>query len=172
MKTRNLIRCALASALIALCAWITIPSAIPFTMQTFGVFLTLGLLGGKRGTAAVLTYLLLGAVGMPVFSGFRGGVGMLFGSTGGYLTGFLVAGGIYWLLTELPIPEGVAMGAGMLGCYAFGSAWFLLFYAGDQGLWAVLAPCVFPFLLPDVLKITLALTLSRRIRPHIGKVDR
>jgi biotin transport system substrate-specific component len=77
------------AALITVCSWISLPVAdIAFTMQTFGVFLALGLLGGKWGSVAIAIYLLLGAVGMPVFSGFRGGVGMLAGVTGGYLWGF------------------------------------------------------------------------------------
>ena len=70
----DLVMVGLFAALIAVCAWITVPGTIPFTLQTMGVFLAVGLLGGKRGTAAVLVYILLGAVGMPVFSGFSGGV--------------------------------------------------------------------------------------------------
>lgn len=167
MKIRELTRCALAAALMALCAWITIPSAVPFTMQTFAVFLTLGLLGGKLGTGAIVTYLLLGAAGMPVFSGFRGGIGMLLGPTGGYLVGFAVSGLLYWLMTGLRLPKIAAMAAGMLGCYAFGSLWFLLLHAGNSGLWAVLCTCVFPFLVPDVLKIGLALMMTRRLGPYI-----
>ena len=83
-NTKYMTRAALFAALTAICAWISIPVAdIGFTMQTFGVFLTLGVLGGKWGTVSILIYLLLGAVGMPVFSGFRGGMGMLLGVTGG-----------------------------------------------------------------------------------------
>ena len=82
--------CALFGALIALCSWLCVPIGdIAFTMQTFAVFLTLGLLGGKWGTVTILVYLLLGAVGMPVFTAFRGGIGVLAGVTGGYLWGFL-----------------------------------------------------------------------------------
>ena len=73
----DLVMVGLFAALIAVCAWITVPGTIPFTLQTMGVFLAVGLLGGKRGTAAVLVYILLGAVGMPVFSGFSGGIGRL-----------------------------------------------------------------------------------------------
>ena len=65
---------AVCAALIAVCAWITVPAAVPFTLQIFGVFCVLGLLGGKRGTVAILVYILLGAVGLPVFSGFNGGM--------------------------------------------------------------------------------------------------
>ena len=94
----DLVMVALFAALIAVCAWVTIPGSVPFTLQTMGVFLAVGLLGGKRGTAAVLVYILLGAVGMPVFSGFSGGVGRLLGTTGGYIIGFLVAALAMWAM--------------------------------------------------------------------------
>ena len=87
------------AALITVCAWISIPVLdIAFTLQTLGIFLAFGLLGGKRGFLAVVLYLLLGAAGMPVFSGFQGGIGCLAGVTGGYLWGFAFSGLIYWLL--------------------------------------------------------------------------
>ena len=86
-RTRAMVYIAAFAALMAACAWISIPAAVPFTMQTFGVFLALGLLGGRRGTIAVLVYLLLGAMGLPVFAGFMGGFGVLLGTTGGYLAG-------------------------------------------------------------------------------------
>ena len=86
MKTRDMALCALFAALLAVCAWLVIPIGdVPFTLQTFGVFAALGLLGGKRGTIAIAVYLLLGAVGAPVFAGFKGGPGALFGATGGCL---------------------------------------------------------------------------------------
>ena len=74
---------ALFTVLLAVCAWITVPLTVPFTLQTFGVFAALGVLGGRRGTYAVAAYLLLGLAGLPVFSGFRGGPGVLLGTTGG-----------------------------------------------------------------------------------------
>ena len=76
LKTIDLTLCGIFAALLAICAWITIPfAAVPFTLQTFCVFAALGLLGGKRGTIAIAVYLLLGAVGVPVFSGFQGEIG-------------------------------------------------------------------------------------------------
>ena len=91
-KALDLAYIALMAALIALCAWISVPlGPVPFTMQTFGIFAALGLLGGRRGTLAFLIYLLLGIVGLPVFSGFSAGAGVLFGATGGYLLGYLAA---------------------------------------------------------------------------------
>jgi len=98
-SVRDLTRVALMTAILAVCGWITIPlpePMVPFTLQTFGVFLCLLLLGGRDGTLAIAAYLLLGAVGAPVFSSFRGGLGVLLGSTGGYLTGFLAMGLLYW----------------------------------------------------------------------------
>ena len=80
---------ALTAAIIAVCAWITVPGPVPFTMQTFGVFLALRLLGGKRGSISVALYILLGAAGLPVFSGFKAGIGVLIGPTGGYILGFI-----------------------------------------------------------------------------------
>ena len=74
LKTVDMAYIALFAVLITICSWISIPAAVPLTFQTFGVFLAVGVLGGKRGTLSVVTYLLLGAVGLPVFSGFRGGL--------------------------------------------------------------------------------------------------
>lgn len=154
----------LFAALMAICAWTSVPVFdISFTLQTLAVFLTLGLLGGKWGSAAILIYLLLGAVGIPVFSGFQGGIGILAGVTGGYLWGFLAAGLTYWLLERFgKLP---AMIAGQAVCYLCGSLWFLL-YAGG-GLWVILLRCVIPYLIPDGVKIALAYILSRRLSRHI-----
>ena len=70
---------ALGVVLITVCSWISIPMAVPFTLQTFAVFTVCGMLGGRRGTISVLIYILLGLLGIPVFSGFMGGAGVLFG---------------------------------------------------------------------------------------------
>ena len=77
LTTKDLVYIALAAVLICVCSWISIPMAVPFILQTFAVFCVLELLGGRRGTIAVCVYILLGAVGLPVFSGFTGGIGKL-----------------------------------------------------------------------------------------------
>lgn len=157
-----MVQSSLFASLIALCAWLSIPVGdIAFTMQTFGIFLTLGILGGKWGSLSILLYLLLGAVGLPVFSGFQGGIGTLLGVTGGYIWGFLLSGLVYWALERLGKP--IAMGAGMLVCYICGCGWFLVYAGSGVGLIAVVLKCVVPYLIPDAVKIGLALTLSRRI---------
>ena len=163
-SSKNMVLCSLFASLMAICAWISVPVFdIAFTLQTFAVFLALGLLGGKWGSAAVLIYLLLGAAGMPVFSGFRGGIGMLAGVTGGYLWGFLLSGLVYWLLERFgKLP---AMIAGLAVCYLCGSIWFYWYASG--GLWLILLRCVVPYLIPDAAKLTLAYMLTRRLARHL-----
>jgi len=174
--TRKMVLASIFAAIMAVCAWISIPVLeIAFTMQTFAVFLALGVLGGKWGTVSILIYMLLGAVGMPVFSGFRGGPGVLFGVTGGYIMGFLGSGLVYWGITALAKNQAwsklLGMIAGLLTCYAFGSAWFLTLYIQKGNaitLGAVLMTCVVPYLIPDACKIALAWVLTGRI----GKIIR
>ena len=159
--TRKLTRCALFAAMMALCAWIGLPLGhTVFTMQTFGVLLALGVLGGKRGTISILCYLLLGAAGLPVFSGFRGGIGAILGPTGGYLWGFLATGLVFWLLEKWSRP--LAMAAGIAVCYACGTIWYMTYTGG--ALAAVLAQTVLPYLIPDALKLVLALRLTKRLK--------
>lgn len=167
-KTRDLSYMALMTALLVLCAWLTIPlGPVTFTMQTFGVFAALGILGGRRGTVAVLVYLALGLVGLPVFSGFSGGPAGFMTPTGGYLLGFLAAALLYWGLTGRSVPQAPAMVLGLLACYAFGTAWFFLLYGGD--LWGILTLCVLPYVLPDCLKLILALAVTRRVSRAIPR---
>lgn len=159
----------LFAALMTICAWISLPVLdIAFTMQTFGIFLALGILGGKWGTVSILLYLLLGTVGLPVFSGFQGGIGALVGVTGGYLWGFLFSGLTYWLLERFGrLP---AMAAGMLVCYFCGSAWFLIWSGGGIGF--VLLRCVVPYIIPDAVKLSMAYTLSCRLSKQLHEIPR
>ena len=83
ISTVDLIYIAFGAALITICSWISIPTVVPFTLQTFAVFCVLSILGGKRGTLSILVYILLGTVGIPVFSGFKSGAAVLLGTTGG-----------------------------------------------------------------------------------------
>ena len=168
MRTVDMAYIALFAVVMAVCAWISIPAAVPFTLQTFGVFLAVGLLGGKRGTLAVLVYLLLGAVGIPVFAGFNGGLGYMLGSTGGYIVGFLLSALVMWgfdaVLGRKTWVLAVSMVLGLVVCYAFGTAWFMVVYArnsGPIGLATALGWCVIPYIVPDLVKIALALVLQK-----------
>lgn len=177
LGTRDFAASALFAALMAVCSWISIPAAVPFTMQTFGVFLAVGLLGGKRGSLSIIVYLLLGAVGLPVFAGFSGGLGYMLGPTGGYIVGFLFSALLMWVI-EIFMGKSTSvlafsMAAGLLLCYAFGTAWFMIVYTkttGEIGLATALGWCVIPYIIPDVIKIALALILTRRLRPVISNM--
>ena len=169
----DMTKIALFAVLLAICGWISLPiPPIPFTLQTFGVFSALLFLGGRRGGYAVAVYLLLGAVGLPVFSGFRGGLGILLEATGGYLLGFLLCTLVYWLVTARSGSSGasalVGCLLGLLACYAFGTLWYLLLYSGGSAaLLPVLATCVLPFLVPDLIKLGLAFLLFRRLKRYL-----
>ena len=153
----------------ALCSWLSVPSVVPFTMQTFAVFSALLLLGGKRGFLAVGLYILLGAFGLPVFSGFRGGLGALLGPTGGYILGFLLTALLYWIL-EGRLHSLIPLILGLLLCYLFGTLWFVYVYAADGkeiGFGAALGLCVLPYLIPDAIKLLLAFVLARRVKKAV-----
>ena len=179
MKTKDIARVGILAALIALCAWISIPTAVPFTLQTFAIFLALAVLGGKLGTLAVGVYLLLGAVGLPVFAGFKGGLGALLGNTGGYLLGFLLTALVMWgaerLFGQKTGPYLLSAVVGLLLCYLFGTAWFYVLYtstSGPVGIATVLGWCVIPFVVPDLVKLALALLLGRRIAGALERSGR
>lgn len=172
--TKDLTYVALAVGLISICSWISVPTVVPFTLQTFAVFASVLLLGGRRGTIAIVSYILLGLVGAPVFSNMTGGVGVLAGLTGGYIIGFVFIGLVYWLFETL-LPKKLwwqiaSLVFGLLICYAFGTAWFMLVYGqrfGEVSLASALTMCVVPFIPVDIVKLALALMLARAIEKRI-----
>ena len=173
MKTKDMAYIALMAVLISVCSWLSIPAAIPFTMQTYAIFTALLLLGGRRGSIAVLLYILMGAVGLPVFAGFTGGVGKLMGPTGGYIIGFVFTALCYWLGERL---FGKRFGArlagmivGLIVCYAFGTVWFVQVYSATKSISyaSALAVCVFPFIIPDIAKMLLAFLTDEILKKHI-----
>lgn len=170
----DIVYISLSIAVMAICSWISVPLTVPVTLQTFAVFAIVGLLGLKRGTLAVLLYILLGAIGIPVFAGFTGGFGILIGNTGGYIIGFILSALVVGFITKLfgkktPILV-ISMIAGLLICYLFGTAWFMYVYAqnsGAVGLTTVLSWCVIPFIIPDAAKIALAVIVVNRVSKHV-----
>lgn len=177
MTAKELATCAMGVALIAVCSWISIPATVPFTLQTFAVCLVSALFGLKFGLWTVAGYILLGAVGAPVFAGFKGGFAALLGTTGGYIVGFLFTALVVGFAAErygrkikVLIP---AMALGILLCYAFGIAWFVIVYvrnSGPIGIGTALAWCVIPYLIPDGIKLALASLLAFRLYPLLRKV--
>lgn len=189
-KLTDMILIGLFAALIAVCAQIQIPAAVPFTLQTFAIFLAVGLLGGKRGTVSVVIYILLGMVGLPVFAGFKGGIAALLGTTGGYIIGFIFSALLMWAM-EKPVSSlfgkengadskknifrkmagpAISMILGLIVCYIFGTAWFVIVYTNTKepiGIMTALGWCVFPFIIPDLIKIALALVMTLRLRKFV-----
>ena len=163
------------TALMAVCSWISIPSVIPFTLQTFAVFCAVSLIGGRRSFFAITAYLLIGAVGVPVFSGFTGGIGVIFGTHGGYIIGFVFIALIFWLVEKIPVRNTfitiIAMIIGLIIMYLFGTAWFIMFYTSKTGnitVFQALKWCVIPFIIPDLIKLFLAYAITNRLRKHIS----
>ena len=174
----NLVLIAIFVVLITVCTWITIPvGSIPFTLQTFAVFVTGGLLGAKRGTIAVIVYILLGIIGVPVFSAFSSGIVKFIpntetGMTGGYIIGFVFTTIIIGVFKNLARDKdtkqkalfvGVGMVVGDIVCLAFGTVWFWLFNPMHLGLVASITSCVVPFIIPEIVKIIVALILVLRL---------
>ena len=162
LTVRNMVRCALFAALLTVCAWLSVNTGgMVFSLQSFAVFLALGTLGGKRGTVCVAVYLLLGAVGLPVFTGFQGGIATFFDLFAGYRWGFLMAALTYWGL-EKRLPDFLNMAISMLACYLCGVLWMAAVWQTEP--WAAIAVGMLPYLLPDAVKISLALLIRRRLK--------
>ena len=171
-KIKDIVLIALFSAIIVVCSFITIPVVVPFTLQTFAVFLCLNILGAKKGIISILIYILLGVVGLPVFSGFNGGIGVLLNVTGGYIIGFIFTALTFWLVTSVfnkkpkKLINLIASFMGLIVCYIFGTLWYiLLFIKNGEAINFISAftICVLPFIIPDILKIVLSVVISEKI---------
>ena len=170
----NLTIIAFMTAIICLISPITIPfGMIPISLSNLSIYLTILILGKKKSSIAVFLYLLIGFAGIPVFSGFSAGVGKLLGPTGGYLIGYLflvwIAG---WLLEKrkkvTDFGNILALMAGTIILYFFGTLWLAVsaglswqtaFYSG-----------VLPFLVPDIIKMGMAVGLAKSIKKRIGYI--
>lgn len=172
--TKDLTYIALMVGLMSVCSWISVPTAVPFTLQTFAVFASVLLLGGKRGTVAIVCYILLGLAGAPVFSNMQGGFGVLAGLTGGYIIGFVLIGLAYWLFETIFSKklwaQIVSLVLGLIVCYAFGTAWFMMIYKESLGtisLASALTTCVVPFIPFDLIKLACAFLLAKAVEKRI-----
>ena len=172
-RTLDLAYIGLFAALTAVCAQITVPAAVPFTLQTLALFLAVGLLGWKRGALAMAVYLGIGALGVPVFSGLGGGLGVLVGPTGGFLWSFLPAALVMGLIMGREpslLRTVLGMAVGLLCVYAMGALWFALWHGKEEAAMeagAVFSLTVLPFLVPDGAKLALAVLITRRLRRHV-----
>lgn len=174
----DLVLISVSAALITVCSWISIPlGPVPFTLQTLGILAVMLTIGGRRGTISVLVYLALGACGIPVFAGFKGGITAFMGPTGGFLIGFVFAALVYWLFEKLIFKKLMTSTVktlvfGLIGflifevvMYTIGVIWFMTVYAaqtGPVGLVTVMGWCVFPFIIPDLVKMVIAAIIGER----------
>lgn len=175
MKTKSIIITGLFAAIICVFSVMTIPiGSVPITLSIFAVFLTAIVLGFKKGTLAVLIYILLGGIGLPVFSSFRGGISVLLGPTGGYIIGYIFIAVIVGLSADLTkhfsaIKKYVIIGISSIFalaiCYTFGTAQFI--FITKNTLTASLAACVYPFIPFDLIKIVAALFIGNVLKSRL-----
>ena len=162
---------ALMTAVMCVASFITIPvGAVPVTLQTFVVYIACAVLGTKKAVISVGLYLLLGILGLPVFSSFRGGIGVLAGATGGYILGFLLIALISGLIINLKKNSRIVMFfaffSGTLLCYLAGTLWYVIFYIGDKNFTnfiGAFSVCVVPFIVPDIIKMIVASIVAKAL---------
>lgn len=163
---------ALCAALMSVSAMISVPFFVPFTLQTLAFYFILFTLGGKVGLASSVLYILIGAVGLPVFSGFCGGVGRFFEPGGGFIIGFAFSAAVYLICERLIRGRGVRVIATVLSfltLYFTGAVLLVMLYT-DRTFASViscLAYYIAPFIVPDSVKIFVALFISNKIKRHI-----
>ncbi len=182
-KTYMMVTTAVFAALLAAASWIAVPvpfTPVPINLGTLAVTLAGAILGYKYGTLSVFIYILLGAVGVPVFAGFTGGIGHIAGPTGGYIIGYLTSAFICGLILETMCADrhdrkrlmaATALGSvlGTASCYVLGTIWFMILTG--TGLTGSLSMCVIPFLPGDAVKTAAAVFLVTALDPVITKMS-
>ncbi len=179
-SVRSMTFTAIMAAIICVAApfSIPLPALVPISLATFAVYLAGGLLGAKRGTLAVVVYILIGAVGLPVFWGFSGGLAKLMGVTGGYILGYVPCALLTGIFADMSakkrwlLPLGMILGTA--ACYLLGTVWFII--ATGSTLSAAIAACVIPFLAGDAIKIAAAtgicIPIKSRISSMLGETEK
>lgn len=170
-NVQSMIFIALFATLMCIGAWIHFPSPVPATMQTFVVFVALGLTGSKNTFIMLLVYVALGSVGLPVFSGFNSGVGALAGPTAGFIWGFLLGVPVFYVFEKYLSRKKSLIIIGyiiyILIHYIPGALWYCRFTVGDITLSGIISSSlvtVVPFIVPDGIKLMLALFTVNRLK--------
>jgi len=163
---------AIGAAIIAILAQVTIPlPLVPITGQTLAIGLVVTILGMRLGVLSVIVYILIGAVGMPVFSGMTGGLGVLVGPTGGYIVGFLPSAiimGLYMKNIGFTVTHAIVANLiGMVVTLAFGTVWLKI--VADLTWTAAFMGGVAPFIIVGVIKAVLAAWLGVVVRRRLEK---
>ncbi|MCC8043599.1 MAG: biotin transporter BioY [Oscillospiraceae bacterium] len=171
LTTRNLVMCAVLTALTAVLSQLSIPlpSQIPITLQTFAVALCGYMLGSRLGSVSLIVYALLGAVGVPVFASFSGGLGAIAGYTGGYIIGFIPMAFLCGLGTELNNKALLAVLslAGLAVCHLLGTIWFSI-VSGTSLLSSFMVASV-PYLVKDIVSVVCAYFIALAVKKALRK---
>lgn len=173
ISTKDLVITGMFTALICVMAQITIPvPPIPFSFGVFAIFLTGALLPPRYALFSVLAYLLLGAFGVPVFAGFKGGLTSLVDMTGGYkmaypIMALIIALSYKYIKKNKVLALALGMSIALIFCYLAGTAWFT--FVTDYTFYKALTLCVFPFVTFDIIKIVLAISVSMILRKNVLK---
>ncbi len=172
-SVRELVLCAALCAILCVVCPFTVPiGVVPISLSSFVVCCVGGAAGCKRGIIATTLYLFIGGLGVPVFAGFRGGLYVLLGPTGGFLCGYLMLVGIAgWVSdkNDSTVVRGVSFSCGMILLYLCGGVWYTV--STHVSFWAALSVCVLPFLPFDVVKITAATVLSPKLKKALRSME-
>lgn len=174
MSVREMALIAVMAAVTCVMGPLSVPiGPVPISLTNLAVYFAIYILGWKRGTVSYVVYLLIGLVGVPVFSGFTGGPGKLLGPTGGYLIGFIFMALICGLFIDRShqkiVPSMIGMILGTIVCYAFGTVW--LAYQAHYTMMQALAAGVIPFIPCDLLKMVIAAVLAPQVRKRLAKAN-
>ena len=173
-QTYAMVSTALMTAVTCILAPLSVPiGPVPISFTNLAIYISLYLLDWKRGTVSYFLYLLIGFAGLPVFSGFTGGVAKLVGPTGGYIVGFIPMAIIAGLVIDHFKQRWLQLLGMIVGtaiCYALGTAWFCM--QAGYTVSAALAVCVFPFIPADLVKMLIAMTIGPEIRKRMESADR
>lgn len=173
-NVRSMVFMAIFAALICIAApfAIPMPGLVPISLGTLAIYFTGALLGGRRGAVSVAVYIMLGAVGLPVFTGFMGGFAKVLGPTGGYIVGYIPLVLLTGIFSDMPskkhwtMPVGMVIGTAVM--YSFGTVWFMIM--NSSTLAAALMSCVVPFLIGDSIKIVVATAIAIPLKSRLNAI--
>jgi len=173
----KLVIVAICVAFIALCSYIAIPFAVNFSLQLFAVFLISGCFPPTISVSATVIYLMIGIIGLPVFSGFNSGISAIVGASGGFLISFVFASFIISVFQKYYYKKSffyiITASLSLIVCYIFGSLWYVYVfcYPNPCSLMTALTVSVFPFIFFDISKLLLAFVLLKKLRPFVDKLS-
>lgn len=164
-KVKNMCYCSMFACIVALLAQIKIdlPGLVPITLQTLGIYIIACSLTPKSAVITTIVYVIMGSIGLPVFTGFRGGLSSLLGPTGGYIFSFPITSLIISIIINNKnsiIRKIIAMSTSTAVCYLIGTIWFI--YVTNNTIITALTVCVIPFIFGDIIKIAIASTLYHK----------